>query len=76
MVRSVLMATWLTPLAAGANSNDLRITAMTRDGDCTTLTWGSRPNEFYTVYWTDRMEPYPFWRIAEVNVPSGGTNTT
>jgi hypothetical protein len=51
------------------------ITEITRQNDCTTLTWASRPGEFYTVYWTDVLQPHAFWRIAQVNVPSGGTNT-
>ncbi|HEY2951452.1 MAG TPA: hypothetical protein VGK40_02655 [Verrucomicrobiae bacterium] len=62
---------------AHAFANDLRITAITHDGDCTTLTWVSHPGEFYTVSWTDLLlGPNTFWRVAEVNVPSGGTNTT
>ena len=36
----------------------------------------SHPGEFYTVFWTDHLIPPIFWRMAEVNVPSGGTNTS
>ncbi|MBI5384920.1 MAG: hypothetical protein HZA90_09565 [Verrucomicrobia bacterium] len=57
-------------------TNDLLITAISRDGEFTTLSWTSRPGEFYTVYWTDELKANPFWRIAAVGVPSGGTNTT
>lgn len=55
---------------------DLRLTSLVREGECTTLNWISHPGEFYTVYWTDSLVPPVFWRVAEVNVPSGGTNTT
>ena len=57
-------------------SNDLRILHITRAEECTSLTWISHPGEFYTVYWTDALEGNSFWRVAAVNVPSGGTNTT
>ena len=30
----------------------------------------------YTVYWTDDLRAPIFWRVAEVNIPSGCTNTT
>ncbi|MBI5383104.1 MAG: hypothetical protein HZA90_00300 [Verrucomicrobia bacterium] len=59
-----------------AVTNDLLITSISRDGEFTTLTWTSRPGEFYTVYWTDELKANPFWRVAAVGVPSGGTNTT
>ncbi len=62
---------------APAWTNDLRITSITRVEDCTTLTWRSHPGEFYTVLWADELRGLnTFWRVAEVNVPSGGTNTT
>lgn len=62
---------------ASAWTNDLRITSIVRTEDCTTLTWRSHPGEFYTVFWSDELQGLnTFWRVAEVNVPSGGTNTT
>lgn len=66
----------LTAAFASAATNDLVITSITRQNNCTTLNWRSHPGEFYTVYWTDAMSDRPYWRVAEVNVPSGGTNTT
>ncbi len=57
-------------------TNDLLITSITRQDDCVMLQWVSHAGEYYTVYWTDHLEPPIFWRVAEVNVPSGGTNTT
>ena len=65
----------LSSTATAATTNDLLITSISRDGDYTTLTWNSRPDEFYTVYWTDDLGPNSFWRVAAVNVPNGGTNT-
>ncbi|MDH7502495.1 MAG: hypothetical protein QHJ82_07255 [Verrucomicrobiota bacterium] len=62
-------------VSLSAVTNDLVITSITRQNDCTTLTWISHPGEFYTVYWTDSLNPPIFWRVAEVNVPSQGTNT-
>jgi alpha-tubulin suppressor-like RCC1 family protein len=58
-----------------AATNDLVITSITKQSECVTLQWRSHPGEFYTVYWTDKLELPVFWRVAEVNVPSGGTNT-
>jgi hypothetical protein len=58
-----------------AATNDLLITSITKQDDCVTLQWKSHPGEYYTVFWTDRLELPIFWRVAEVNVPSGGTNT-
>ena len=72
-----LLNAWLMFIAFGhATAADLRLTSIVRQGDCTTLRWGSRPGEFYTVFWTDNLNPPVFWRVAEVQVPSGGTNTT
>jgi len=65
----------LLPFAAPASAAELRITSIQRQDDCTTLTWDSQPGEFYTVYWTDALDPNIFWRVAAMNVPSGGTNT-
>jgi alpha-tubulin suppressor-like RCC1 family protein len=62
------------PVAHGAV--DLRITSITRDGDCTTLTWVSQPREFYTVFSTDSLVPPVAWQVAAVNVSSGGDTTT
>jgi hypothetical protein len=61
---------------AEAATNDLVITSITRQGDCTTLTWRSHPGEYYTVYRAVSLQAPVFWQVAEVNVPSGGTNTT
>lgn len=57
-------------------TNDLIITSITRTTDCTTLKWISYTGEFYTVYWTENLVPPVFWRVAQANVPSGGTSTT
>lgn len=65
----------LAALSASAVTNDLVITSITRQNNCTSLTWNSHPGEFYTVQWTDNLTPPIFWRVAEVNVPSQGTNT-
>ena len=62
-------------ISASAVTNDLVITSITRQNNCTTLTWNSHSAEFYTVQWTDNLTPPIFWRVAEVNVPSQGTNT-
>jgi hypothetical protein len=59
-----------------AATNDLVITSITRQNDCTTLTWRSHPGEYYTVYRAVSLQSPVFWQVAEVNVPSGGTNTT
>ncbi len=60
-----------------AVTNDLRITSITHiTNGCTTLTWISHTGEFYTVYSTTNLCPPIFWQVAEVNVPSQGTNTT
>jgi len=59
-----------------AVTNDLVITSITKQDECVTLDWRSHPGEYYTVFWTDRLDLPIFWRVAEVNVPSGGTNTT
>jgi hypothetical protein len=59
-----------------AATNDLVITSIVRQGDCTTLTWRSHPGEYYTVYRAMSLQAPVFWQVAEVNVPSGGTNTT
>jgi hypothetical protein len=61
--------------SASAVTNDLAFTSITKQGDCVILEWRSHPRKYYTVYWTDRLELPIFWRAAEVNVPSGGTNT-
>jgi hypothetical protein len=47
-----------------------------RSADCTTLAWASQPGETYTVFWTDQMNDQPYWRVAAVNVRSGGTTTS
>ncbi len=60
---------------AVAATNDLVLTSIVKEGGCVTLQWRSHVAEFYTVYWTDHLETPIFWRVAEVNVPSGGTNT-
>ena len=62
-------------VCAQAVTNDLVITAITREGECTTLTWRSHPGEFYRVFWTEAMSDHPFWRVAAFCVPAGGTNT-
>jgi hypothetical protein len=56
-------------------TNDLVITSITKQDECVMLQWKSHPGEYYTVYWTDRLDLPIFWRVAEVNVPSSGTNT-
>jgi hypothetical protein len=66
---------FLSFISASAATNDLVITSITKQEDCVTLQWRSHPAEYYTVYWTDRLELPIFWRVAEVNLPSGGTNT-
>ena len=74
--RTVLFAILILPAAfASAATNDLVITSITKQDECVTLNWRSHPDEFYTVYWTDVLGPNIFWRVAEVKVPSGGTNT-
>ncbi len=57
-------------------AEELRLTSISREDDCTTLTWASQPGETYTVYWTDQMSDQPYWRIAAVNFRSGGSSTT
>src|SRR4051812_30305563 len=56
--------------------NDLVITSLAHNGNCTTLTWNSHTGEFYTVYSTTNLCLPIFWRVEEVNVPSGGASTT
>lgn len=63
------------PRLPGA-SNGLRITSISHEEGCTTLTWASHPGEHYRVYWTDAMNDRPFWRVAAFCVPADGTNTT
>lgn len=64
-------------LTCAAAEGELRITSIVRQGDCTTLQWASRPGEFYSVLWTDRLGSGPiFWRVGAVNWPSAGTNTS
>ncbi len=70
----VLITMLFSPFAE-AWTNDLRITSIQRTNECTTLAWVSHPGEFYTVYWTDEMRANPFWRVAAILLPSGGTNT-
>ncbi len=55
---------------------ELRITSITREGECTTLTWVSQPREFYTVFSTESLVPPISWQVAAVNVPCGGDTTT
>ena len=57
-------------------TNDLLITSISRVSDCTTLKWLSNTGEWYAVQWTDNLVPPVFWRVAQANVSSGGTNTT
>jgi hypothetical protein len=70
-----LLSLLLAGQRASAITNDLVITSITRQDTCVTLQWRSHPGEYYTVFWTERLELPIFWRVAEVNVPSGGTNT-
>ncbi len=44
------------------------------DTDKVTLTWNSRPDETYAIFYTESLTP-PVWLEANDGVPSGGTQT-
>lgn len=76
MKKLLILCFFLLGLLPAFATNDLVITSISRVSDCTTLKWLSNTGEWYAVQWTDNLVPPVFWRVAQANVPSGGTNTT
>jgi hypothetical protein len=61
----------------GATTNDLRILSIGLDGQGNlTITWTSRPGEFYTVYAADALADWTLWRVIAARIPAAGQTTS